>query len=533
MSAFFITLVQRNGDIRTARELWNRYMLLEMGDNNKNGVGVDVDVGDDPAENCDDSPTTNTMNIVFPERRHYNILLDGYARLVDEVRDRQGPNLDLSDETPGFSRKTTTMTTMKTTKIWEAKGGGDAMSMSTPKFYHEVQEKAIRDGQNLFALMMAQHQQQNSRNKMGSDIYTKSTMIRLCRSGSEVHNLLRQASYATSAGATRSRSDQRTWLPRSVVRAAITTCGRLGDPSMACKIFEDFMFPESDGEKRNFFSNYRAFNTLLGALANGAKMENPKLNVIPAGANKDTANPSFLLAHVHGLTCTEAVVRILNLMISKNSQTYCVAASALQYAPLDEQTRYSPSTKSSNDDEDNDDAKKTPLGLQIFHNATNNGIQADGRLVNAIFRCYGDDIAGALDGWKTHIRSATDQYENRIRSPKKKNMLAAYNGLMYVCGRAERPDIAVRIVYAMINKEGLEISENPYNCYRSGKTTRQELFASRPDEKEATQSSRWRRMRLPKLAMVGQYENILYVECKKYDTRDRRMDEDKRVRIIV
>eukprot|EP00536_Pseudo-nitzschia_multiseries_P013642 jgi/Psemu1/290982/fgenesh1_pg.595_\ len=518
MSAFFITLVQRNGDVRTARELWNRYMLLEMNQYDESRNDEDKN---EPSEDVSD-----VMKVVLPERRHYNILLDGYARLVDEVRDRHGPKLDLPKEKIGFSKKNGAT---KTAKIWETKGDveDDRGVISNSKFYHEVQEAAIRDGRNLFALMMAQHQQQrNPRKKVGSDIYTKSTMIRLCRSGSEVRDLLQRASDVTSNGATRSPSD-RTWLPRSVVRAAITTCGRLGDPSMACTIFEEFMFPEHDSDNKKFFSNYRAFNTLLGALASGAKMENPKLDLMPDEV-EDTGTTPSLLGHIHGLTCTEAVVRILNLMTSKNAQTYCVAASALQYAPLEEQSRYSPTI---NGDDEDGTATTTPLGLQIFHNATSQGIQADGRLVNAIFRCYGDDIAGALDGWKSHIRSATDQYENRIRSSKRKNMLAAYNGLLYVCGRAERPDIAVRIVYAMKNKEGLEISENPYNSYRSGKTAREALLESRPEEQE--QESRWQRMRLPKLRMVEQYENILYVECKKYDTRDRRTENDKRVRIIV
>merc|ERR1712014_465089 len=94
----------------------------------------------------------------------------------------------------------------------------------------------------------------------------------------------------------------------------------------------------------------------------------------------------------------------------------------------------------------------------------------------------------------------------------KQNLLAAYSGLLYVCGRAERPDIACRIVYAMKNKEGLEPSENPYNNYKSGKRARQGLIVL--SDKQKRQS--W----LPKIDMVKQYENILYVECKQYDLRD-------------
>jgi hypothetical protein len=33
--------------------------------------------------------------------------------------------------------------------------------------------------------------------------------------------------------------------------------------------------------------------------------------------------------------------------------------------------------------------------------------------------------------------------------------------------------------------------------------------------------------------MVSQYESVLYVECKTFDVRDRRTENDTKVRIIV
>ena len=549
MAAFFITLVQRNGDVRMAREIWNRYMVLNIDNSGESG---DKNIHN----NTEHDVFLRTTNIVYPERRHYNILLDGYARLVDQVRDRQARRLD---RIPDTDRSSSNEKATRSSKIWEAAGEekkkiwetlatnegsreeDDNDAASTSEFYEDLQEKAIHDGQELFALMMAQ-QQQNSRNKVGPDAYTKSTMIRLCRSGSEVRNLLQRTSDATATAGT-NRNTERTWLPRAVTRAAVITCGRLGDPSMACVIFDQFMFPDAGSNGRNHFSNYRAFNVLLGALAAGAKLENAILDVVTTTPTGDEPPlPSFLLSELHGLTCTEAIVRVLNLMTSKNSQTYCVAASGLQYAPVHERTRLSRVAAATAAAADGTTPAGEPpadsspsLALQIFHNATRDGIRADGRLVNAIFRCYGDDIAGALDGWKTHIRRATYAFEaSNTRTSttgngnknKNKNMLAAYNGLLYVCGRAERPDIAVRIVYAMKNREGLDPSENPYNNYRNGKSTRKNLVTR---DKEV---SSWRGI-LPKIDMVGQYENILYVECKKYDTRDRRTEKEKRIRIIV
>jgi len=536
LSAFFITLVQRNEDDHTARELWDRYMVLDIDIVHSN------DSDDDSGSNSSLTTNVRTTNIVPPERRHYNILLDGYARLVDRARDEQEhdviPSLSSDEESDPII-------SMAYTKIMEADGNYDYDSIyASARYYRKIQEQAIQDGQELFAHMMAQQQQRTSRNKVGPDAYTRSTMIRLCRNGTEVQYLLERAAAATSTASAASKTG-RTWLPRAVIRAAVTTCGRLKDPSMACNLFDQYMFPSEGSSSNNngrMFSNYRAFNVLLGALAAGAKMGNPKLDLInPTGVEGKQKPSSSFLSQLDGLTCIEAVICILNLMTAKNSQTYCVAASALQYASIDESMRLShaisDSSRGGDDDDDNNDNSNTSLALQIFRRSRRDGIRADGRLVNAIFRCYGDNIVGALDGWKTEIRKATTQNENhRSRhnksksSMKKKNIIAAYNGLLYVCGRAERPDIAVRIVYAMKNKEGLEPSENPYNNYRSGKRTRLSLIAqNKQQERQRGILAKF----LPKLDMVGQYEDILYVECKQYDTRDRRTENEKRVRITV
>ncbi|MGK3743521.1 MAG: hypothetical protein ACI90V_010379, partial [Bacillariaceae sp.] len=534
LSAFFITLVQRNGDAHTARELWDRYMVLY--------IDTAVHSNDDNNGNDDTGTSTaptigRTTNIVPPEQRHYNILLDGYARLVDRARDEQEHDV-MSSLSSDDDEESDPNIKMASTRTMEADSDYDYDSIyASAKHYRDIQDQAIQDGQDLFALLMAHQQQRNSRNKVGPDAYTRSTMIRLCRTGAEVQYLLERASAATSTASTASKTD-RTYLPRAVVRAAVTTCGRLGDPTMACIIFDQYMFtPEGSNSNndRRIYSNYRAFNVLLGALAAGAKMENPKIEVIEpktTEGEQETSSTSFL-SQINGLTCLEAVIFILNLMTAKNSQTYCVAASALQYATIEESKSLSHAISGgiSNDDDNN-----TSLALQIFRIASRAGIQADGRFVNAIFRCYGDDIGGALDGWKKEIRKATTQNEDRRNQKesksgmKNKNMLAAYNGLLYVCGRAERPDIAVRIVYAMKNKEGLEPSENPYNNYRSGKRTRLSLIAQ--NKQQVGQRGLVAKL-LPKLDMVGQYENVLYVECKQYDARDRRTENEKKVRIIV
>ena len=163
---------------------------------------------------------------------------------------------------------------------------------------------------------------------------------------------------------------------------------------------------------------------------------------------------------IDGVSCIEAVRTLLDAMTSgrqingrrmpmPSSQTFCIAASTFQFGPTD-----------------------ADKALELFRNATNAGVPADGRFVNAVFRCFGNDINAALSAWKDEIRIACLRHEGRTRSTpvpdwrtKGKNLIAAYNGLIHVCGRAVRPDIALRLIYAM-NKEGLEPNEISLNCYR-------------------------------------------------------------------
>jgi hypothetical protein len=159
--------------------------------------------------------------------------------------------------------------------------------------------------------------------------------------------------------------------------------------------------------------------------------------------------------------------------------------------------------------------------MKLFNTAIENGVSLDGRFLNAIIRCYGDNIRLALDSWKTVFRpyalTASGEDKSRIsgdlrNSRMGKNLVASYHGLMYVAGRAYRPDIGLRLAYAMV-REGVEPTEAALNTYNTGARERQED--------------------LQKVRLHGQYENLLLVECTKYDSNDRRRFTDKRVRIIL
>jgi len=310
----------------------------------------------------------------------------------------------------------------------------------------------------------------------------------------------------------------------AMLRALMSAYGSLGDASSAVWMFANyFAAPESSSNTK-----LRTWNVLLGALGRGSKFNSTfPLDIYASTAAKSLdafknatslSASSGLVRAVDGLTNDDAIIVLLNLMNEENnacdkllqpprpdSQSYCVAAAALQYGP-----------------------NKACQAMDLFRNATAAKNYADGRFINAVFRCFGDDIDSAISAWKNEIRNAVATYEKRPRKMAssmhktgKKNLIAAYNGLLYVCGRALKPDIAVRIVYAM-NKEGLEPGETSLNCYRSGKRDRENLIG------EASRSSFAESFKL-----FAPYESLLYVECTKYDRNDRRRAGEKRVRIIL
>lgn len=368
----------------------------------------------------------------------------------------------------------------------------------TPKAYLNV----TTDHSSIVAEAWELYQTMVSLPGVCPDSYTMTTMMGLCRDSTELCRLVQQAT-----------DELELELSSVMVRAAITAFGKLGDPSSACWMFAKFVgSPMND----------RAWNVLLGAVAHGAgsltrcaiDMEATELCSIFADNHfAITTSPIYEL--FHGRSCEEAMKRVLTCLFDNNqqpevrlprpsSQALCLIASALQHAPPGPE-----------------------YTMEIFRNATNAGVPADGRFVNAILRCFGDDIKAALLAWKNELRPASLHYETRPRDAPLpvsrslgKNLVAGYNGLLYVSGRALRPEIALRIVYAM-KKEDLEPSETSLNCYHSGKKARQRLGVDSGNPF------------LQRLRLIDAYESLLYVECTKYDQNDRRRAGEKRVRIIV
>jgi len=303
-----------------------------------------------------------------------------------------------------------------------------------------------------------------------------------------------------------------------IYNSFITAYGKVGDPSSAAWIFYRFLSTQSQGGRR------KSWNIFLVSLSNASrKNASGKLDAFSSvaalgmeGVFEDSARgrlthknseskASAILSKIDGMDCAEAARCILDEMTtsddipSPDSQSYCLVASAMSHVgPCP------------------DDA------IKLFRDALESNIAPDGRLVNACIRCYGDQIDMALSAWKKEMRSSVLAHENRSRPrasssfPKrrKKNLAAAYNGLLYVCGKAGRADIALRLAYAM-NKEGVEPNETSYNSYIKGKEDRPQGETNF--------------MRI----LADQHESLLQVECVKYDTQDKRREKEKRIRIIL
>jgi pentatricopeptide repeat protein len=265
----------------------------------------------------------------------------------------------------------------------------------------------------------------------------------------------------------------------------------------------------------------RTWNALLGSLAKVAST-NVTTIVEPLYSNAalrfqvhetsmryaskeitDLQRESGLMATVQlvlSMMSDSNVGRVTPMVPAADSQTFCVAATALQYSP----------------------SAGSTLATELFRNATNCGVTADGRFVNALLRCFGADIDAALALWKEEVRSQCISFEKRLRSfgrAGSRSLEASYNGLFYVSGRANRPDIALRLVYAM-KRDGLEPTETSLNSYRSGQR--------RPHAKSLSETGGFGSSLERKL-----YESLISVECTKYDTNDRRRAGEQRVRIIL
>eukprot|EP00547_Thalassionema_nitzschioides_P005307 CAMPEP_0194218864 /NCGR_PEP_ID=MMETSP0156-20130528/24681_1 /TAXON_ID=33649 /ORGANISM="Thalassionema nitzschioides, Strain L26-B" /LENGTH=794 /DNA_ID=CAMNT_0038948349 /DNA_START=65 /DNA_END=2446 /DNA_ORIENTATION=+ len=310
------------------------------------------------------------------------------------------------------------------------------------------------------------------------DSYTVTILLGLSRNINDIIELI---------GTTSTRKlKERTILNMSpaVLRATMTACGAVNAPSSACWLLGAIVKGENQQE-------VRTYNTLINALANSARLDDAtKLTLetshmanafsgMTVGYDNVEIKTLGSFDALYGKTCSEGALSLLKLMDEQqyprpNSQTYCLVATALQYTA--------------------DHERAKTLAIELVQNATRSNIPPDGRFINAALRCFGSDINSALKAWKDEIR----QFSCLAQQTRTKNLLAAYHGLLYVSGRALRPDIALRICYAM-NKENIVVNEMGLQCFRSGQ--RQGLAIADEETKKKT------------IIFHQQFDTLLTLEC--------------------
>eukprot|EP00797_Seminavis_robusta_P037389 Sro987_g228280.2 (797) ;mRNA; f:31122-33512 len=426
------------------------------------------------------------VRLLRPRTRYFTILLEGYKRklLAAKTAAAAAASVEKDSKQPSSEDKSSSDDNASMMMQSEQQSATTTM---TPALLAEEAWK-------LYNLM-----RNSPLPYIQPDEFTISTMMSICQTSSELTELLKD-------------SQGRVQMKGAVLRAAITAFGQVGDPSSACVLFAHHVPPELQS------ASPRYWNVLLGAIAkdeSGAALDlaNASIGTILSRQKSLASTNQQLLMQLDGLNSIQAAKAIVTEYVREpNSQTFALYAQVA----------------ASHDDNNSN------LAIEIFRNATSAGIPADGRFVNAVLRCFGADIDDAVNAWKQEIRSACLAHENRARSKpvsaartKGKNLVAAYHGLIYVAGRALCPDVALRLVYAM-GKEGLPVDETALNCYKSGKRRARAKRDMKSEQKNGV------RQRLRKLLnMVDAYESLLFVECVKYDQRDKRRSGDKKIRIII
>ena len=433
---------------------------------------------------------------IKPLTRHFNVLIEGYRSLNDK-------EVHIKSKRRSSSRSTSS-----------SLSSSSSSSLTTNR-EKQQQLSPLEHATILFDTMIASN--------IRPDAYTLTSLFGLQKTSSTITKLWQKITPSSSSSS--SALGIKIQMTAPVYHSIITAYGRVHDPSSACYVFDYMIRTKSLNKTLN------SWNVLLSALSKICKKEasNPihclesiasisiddyddddKLLLLPGGKSfidmvdgKDTIEIVFEILDVMKKASKESGTRTnSDLVLRPNAQSYCLVASAISHRGKA-------------------DGK---IAIELYQDALEWNIPADGRFINAIIRCFGNDVDGAIDAWKTHFRNAVASFENRDRPQyskhkQGKNLIAAYHGLVHVAGRADRPDIALRIAYAM-RKEGYEPTESTLNSYMTGSAN------SYRESKGINKIAK--SIRFP-----NQYENLLTIECTKYNKLDKRRSGDKKVRIII
>lgn len=491
--AFLNTIVQDTGDVNFADEVFREFFLPTPVKSARTDKRIQVSQMVHVLEEDAIVPSltyrryAEKSNCPAPSTRHFNILFAGYSKAHLSAVSRLGKHRSLIP--PKYSYDPSE----------DLSNNATLNDLANDNMSDNRTSDAVRNAQKAYKLLDAMLGL-----SLPLDAFSVTSLMALPFTAENVTSLLE-----------RIEPEMMVELNPAAYRSIITAYGRAGDPSSACWVFEEAISRGNQGR------NVENWNVLLGALSKGcvigATKNNSKsaLDILNSSAAQSHRNPpdrmndesteNQIISKINGMSPLDASLAVLDAMRNgtgprPNSQSYCLVASAL--------SGYGTAVRP--------DAARA---LRLFRNATSEGVAADGRFLNAVLRCHCDDVEGALALWKSDVGPAAAA---RVDGSKARtDLIAAYNGLMHVCGRALRPDVATRIAYAM-KKAGIEPTEVTLNSYFAGK--REALAGGEGDSSAAVRK---------KLRLADQYETLLSVECTKYNVGDKRRSKDKKIRIIL
>jgi len=301
----------------------------------------------------------------------------------------------------------------------------------------------------------------------------------------------------------------------------ISSMGRLGSPNHAVSAFDDM---ERNGVKKN----RNTWHSLLKALGSYQQFNNAKILISSKAIEGVQHKPPRrrISELVEGCTGAQAALRVLQFMKQNNSekayndskfnsQSYCLVISALANEDkrdnldlaLDLFRLFVKEQKRWQQQQRQEARQQKP---KPFH--------VDGRLLNAVLRCYGADIEGAILLWKNEIGKYGSLRNSRDA------FVAGMDGILFVAGRAGRADFALRICKTM-KKGGVEPTEMELSCYNTGKRKRETLLSNDYFDKGISNTI--------KDMLNDQYEKLLILECSQFDKDDVRRQNDLKIRIII
>jgi hypothetical protein len=273
---------------------------------------------------------------------------------------------------------------------------------------------------------------------------------------------------------------------------SVTSFGKFGDASSALWLFA-LKAPDTT----------KAWNTLLGSLI--------KAPVYDAIVEPSNSRIVTVLEHKQVLLNRTSFVNKDSLLLCNaplNEKIEMTFASMLDSNKVDSQTFCLMAVFHQRQQSSNPEAARA-----LYTKAVLLGVKPDGRFLNGVLRCFGPNLSDALDLWTTDMRPRIISVYQNNTNICNLNLSAAYFGLFYVCGRSLRPDVALRIGYAMA-KDGLEPDDRCLNTYRIGRRDHGKISAI-------------------KERLLDIHESLFEVECSKSSNNNWQNRNDRKVRVIL